>query len=472
MMAAPRDDEALYNVEGEAALLGALMWDNKRVDAIADILSPEDFADPLMGRIYSAIVREVALGRSATPVTLHPYLVDDPDITSFGGPGFLAQLTGSSAVQLIHASDQASQIAELAARRRLVASLSKISEDAGRHDVDLAAIIDEADAALFEATGKRDNLHQPTGADCIAEAMAEFNQPRNGVRCGKIDSIDRLLGPMRPKQLIIGAGRPGMGKTACAISYALGAAEQGHGVLFVSLEMSSAELGQRMAADLCFNSHGGVPFAAISSGHISGENARAVARAHGTLAEMPFRVIDAGGLTIGRLSMIVRRYKRRMAALGQKLDLVVVDYLQLLRPDTKMRSTYEAVSEISRGLKEIAKEHEVAVFALAQLSRETEKRTDKRPMLSDLKDSGQIEQDADAVMFLFRPEYYVRQAEPERGTVEHDDWQRLLDKVANRIEFIVAKRRNGRTGHAEGYFHTSYQAVRGDGAGEKPEAML
>jgi replicative DNA helicase len=252
-----------------------------------------------------------------------------------------------------------------------------------------------------------------------------------------------------------------MGKTAAAISYALGAARAGHGVLFVSLEMSAVELSSRIAADLAFNGRSGIAFSDINSDRPSRDALRAMGNAAAELAEMPFHIVDAGSLTLGRLDMIVRRYKRRLAARGQSLDLVVVDYLQLLRCDERRTSAYETVSEVSRRLKGMAKDHDVAVFALAQLSREVEKRADKRPQLADLRDSGQIEQDADAVLFLYRHEYYLAAGKPEEGAPEYQEWKQAIDAVRGCIDFICAKRRNGITGSARGLFHGQFQAVRG-----------
>jgi replicative DNA helicase len=459
-MAVERIEPQLANVECEAALCGALMIDNRLVDAIADILSPEDFSDGMMGRIYTAILREASLGRPANVVTLQPYFADDPDMRTMGGPGWLANLTGSG-IAVIGAKGFAEQIATLAARRRLIGGLSETITLASDPLSTTEELIDAADAALMDATHKGDPLHQPTGAECLDELMATFDDPVKGVECKSIPSIDALLGAMRPKQLIIGAGRPGMGKTATALSYSIGAAKAGHGVLFVSLEMSSTELGARMASDLCFNGHSGIPFECIRDGRLNELQRRQIARARSEMGDVPFRVIDAGKLSIGRLAMIVRRYKRRMAAQGHKLELVVVDYLQLLSADTKGRSNYETVSEVSRGLKAIAKDQGVAVFALAQLSREAEKRPDKKPQLSDLRDSGQIEQDADAVLFLYRAEYYLRQNQPDEKSPEYADWKIALANCENRIDFICAKRRNGRIGTQSGYFFGGNQAVRG-----------
>ena len=415
----------------------------------------------MLARIFSAIVHEYSNGRRADPITLRPYFVGDAAMTELGGPGFLAQLTGSGAVALGW-RDCAEQIKSLARRRRLVASLEGVIAESEDWNTPIATLIDAADSALVDATEQGGAIHQPTAGECIGEVLDSFEVGHSvGVSSG-ISVLDSAMGTLRPKQLVVLASRPGMGKTATALSYALGAAQRGHGVLFVSLEMSSTELGARMASDLSFDSADRVPYADIIEGRVSVNQKRTIARAMLTANDLPIHVVDLGSVTIGRLSMIVRRHARRFAAAGQKLEMVIVDYLQLVRADHMMKSAYETVSEVSRGLKAMAKEHGVGVMALAQLSREVEKRPDHRPMLSDLRDSGQIEQDADAVVFLLRPEYYLRREEPSASDAgRHDEWEAELSGAQGRIEFHVAKRRNGPEGRAEGIFYGAYQAVRG-----------
>ncbi|SNT05740.1 replicative DNA helicase [Sphingomonas laterariae] len=454
------DRTALANVEAEAALLGALMMENALIDRAADIVQPADFAEPVHGRIYSLLIRERSLGRHANPVTLPPFLQDDPAIEALGGTGYLAQLTGSGA-SMLGAMDFARQIRDLAKRRRLVEGLDAAIGLASDLSATTEQIVDTADAAIVDAGATTDTMHQPSGADCIREMIDSMDDPASGILCNAIPSLDGLWGKLREKQLVIVAGRPGMGKSAMALSYAVGVARGGHGVLFVSLEMSSQELGGRLAADMCFNGRGGVPYAAISNRNLTPDQRRMVARAHGEMSGLPMQVIDTGRITIGRLGMMIRRHKRRMAAHGVELKLVIVDYLQLVSADTKGRSQYEAVSEVSRGLKAIAKDNDVVMMALAQLSREAEKRPDKRPLLSDLRDSGQIEQDADVAMFLFRQEYYLRKEQPEEGSAEWPAWRAALDACQNRIDFIVAKNRQGQEGIATGEFWGANQAVRG-----------
>lgn len=446
--------DPLINFEAEAELLGSIMADNGLIDRVSEIVTDVDFMEPVNGRIYTAIVREAMSGRNANAVGIRGYFEGDESLTPLGGVVYLARLQGGALG--FGTMETAKQVADLAKRRRMRAGLATAAEACADLETTLPEIVTHADAAM-NFTGK-DTINQPTAGEAIDALLKSFDDKQDGVRCQVIQPLDDLLGPMRPKQLIIGAGRPGMGKTALALSYALGAAEAGHGVLYVSLEMSDTELAARMVADLCFHDGKGVPYNFIRDGDLHQSQAMEVRKAQSKAHNLPLQVVDAGSLTIGRLNMLIRRHARRMEAHGYKLELVIVDYLQLLSPDTKGRSTYEAVSEVSRGLKAMAKDNGVAIFALAQLSRSVENREDKRPMLSDLRDSGQIEQDADAVLFLLREEYYLNQEKPED---RDGNWQIAMEAEQGRIDFILAKRRNGVTGTAKGYFHGTYQAVRG-----------
>lgn len=449
---------ALANVEAEAALLGAMMQAPNLIDPVADTLSADDFSEPLHGRIFSAIVGHHSAGKLATPVTLRPMFERDAAMEEVGGPGYLAQLTGSGA-GIVGARDFANQVRELSQRRRFVEGLQQAIEAASACDTpldDLAVLADSAASAVRDAG---EGAGEYSAAEALGLVIDGFDKPVTGATCGVIPSIDVLLGPLRPTHFVIGAGRPGMGKTATAVSYALGAAQRGHGVLLISLEMGAEQLAERMAADLCLDKR--ISYESIRDRTLSIDEKREVCRAHARIAELPLQILDKQGLTIGQIRSIVRRWKRRFAARGQKLELVIIDYLQLVRPDRKAASAYEAVSEVSRTSKEIAKENDLCVFALAQLSRKVEERADKRPMLSDLRDSGQIEQDADAVLFFLRLEYYHRQAEPEPRDPKRPEWERGLDACQGVIEFICAKRRNGRAGSRFGHFHADFQAVRG-----------
>lgn len=451
---------ALANADAEAALLGALMFDNRRIDWAADRLKAEDFSSTLYGRMFSLLVREASLGHAANPVTLPPFLAGEEAFAQAGGASWLSAIADGAAARVAPEAF-VEQIRMLSTRRRLVESLSLAIEQASDLSNSNEAILEAADSALVSVTDRGAGLHEPTGGECIGEVLQSIDKPLEGVRCGWISDFDQVAGPMQAKQLIILAGRPGMAKTATAVSMTLGAASAGHGCLLVSLEMGSEELGARMACDYLYSTGVRLPYEAVIRRSLVHSQIAQLASAEAAVDQLPIQVVDASGMTVGRLDMIVRRYKRRFEASGKKLQMVVVDYLQLLSPDEKMRSNYEAVSEVSKRLKSIAKTHGVTVVALAQLSRAVEQREDKRPQLSDLRDSGQIEQDADAVVFLYREEYYLRKSEPSLTDVKHHDWQVKLDAALHQIEFICAKRRNGPEGRAVGRFFGAFQAVRG-----------
>jgi replicative DNA helicase len=457
---APETRAMPANLEAEQALLGALLSENSLFDFVADILSPADFFDPLHQRVYETALHEVMAGRTATPVTLKGRFAYDADMAAVGGAGYMARLTADSQ-GLLAPGNLARLIRDLSQRRTIAAKLQEATAACLDQNIALPAVADLVTGAVAE--GPDDGLVELSGGACVEEHMRFLAQGDGGVLSGSIPVLDKLLGQLRPGQFIVCAARPGMGKTALAISYALGATRRGHGALFVSLEMSGSELGARMAANRIFGDaqQTDVPFSCINAGRMHQSQREKVGRAATDIDALPLTIADTGSLTIGRLDRLVRRQKRRFEARGAKLELVIVDYLQLLRTDQPMRSNYEAVSEISRTLKAIAKQNGVALVALAQLSREVEKRSDKRPILADLRDSGQIEQDADAVLFLLRQEYYLAQTQPPELSPKFPDWESEMDRERGRIEFILAKRRNGVTGTATGEFHGAYQAVLG-----------
>lgn len=449
-------------IETEAALLGALMQESRFIDRAADRLRPEDFAEPLFGRIFDAIVREYSLGGRPTPITLRPLFADDPGMAQLGGPGFLAQLTSSGA-GLLGVREFVAQIEDLAARRRAHTALIAAATDIAGLEVPLGQAVDRADAALVSALDRRTETRTVSGGQAAQNAIRRIEaiqaaDGKVGARTG-IAELDNLLGGLEPGQLVIIAGRPGMGKTAVASSAALGLASSGLGTLFVSLEMSADELGTRMLADRCCKGRGNwIEFSRIREATVDRSEIAKLVQAEREIDALPLVIDDRGSATLGSIVLSVRRQKRRMEAQGRKLSVVFVDYLQLVQPNDRTRSQYEAVSEVSRGLKALAKDLDVSVVALAQLSRAVEQRGDKRPMLSDLRDSGQIEQDADAVVFLYRDEYYLERAKAKRGTEEEHD--EMLARSRGLITFICAKRRNGRTGDATAQYLTPYQAVR------------
>ncbi|WP_164852751.1 replicative DNA helicase [Novosphingobium umbonatum] len=452
---------SLANLEAEAVLLGGLLIDNRQIEAVGDRLAAPDFYEPLHGRIFEAITRESAFGHTVSPITLRPYFEGDPAMQSLGGLSYLARLT-SDGQGLYSLPTLVQQIADLSRRRKLHAALATAAEACADMEQALPDIVANADAALTLPDASRE-ARELTAQEALFEMRQNAKASSVGIICGSIPNADATLGSLRAGQLIVIAARPAMGKTAFALSYATGAAKQGNGVLFVSLEMSAEDLAERLASDLSYGADGrdALPYSVVRSGRLNDRQRCRLAEIDHEASRLPLYVTDPAHMRIGQLDRCIRRFSRRMAANDQRLDLVIVDYLQLLQPDTKGRSEYEAISEVSRMLKALAKRHGVAIMALAQLSREVEKRPDKRPQLADLRGSGQIEQDADIIAFLLRQEYYLRQAEPDLGTSERLAWEEALDAVSGLLELIVAKKRAGVTGSAFCRFEGAFQAVRG-----------
>lgn len=445
----------IANVEAEVALIASMLCSPSCIDVAADRVRAEDFSDQFIGHVFSLILSEHGQGRACNPVTIRPRLEGQPAFHDLGGMAWLADLTAESS-SILGVRSFAEDIADAAKRRRLVDGLVSVTTNAYDLDCPVDELCAAADQAITDAR-QSDEGGEHSAADCFDRILSSLDKPLSGVTCDIIPSLDNVLGPIRPGHLVYGGGRPGMGKTAAAASYALGAAQKGYGVLFVSLEMGADELAERMAADMCFADR--VSYSAIRDKELAPGQRQAVRNARDKIAKMPLHIVDKAGLTFSQLRALARRWKRRFEARGQSLDLIIVDYLQLLRSDTKMEP-YQRVSEASITLKEVAKQNGCGVFALAQLSRSVEQRADKRPQLADLRDSGQIEQDADAVVFFYRDEYYLRLSKPSSYD-EQQKWDQALRACLGKIEFICAKRRNGETGSSMGDFFYHYQAVRG-----------
>jgi replicative DNA helicase len=456
-----------HNVEAEAALLGALMIDNRIAEDIQLKLRPEHFFEPLHGRIYEQILRLLDKNMIASPVTLRPLFEADEEMKEVGGPSYLAQLTGSGAA-IIGARDFAGQIYDLALLRALVGVGREMVDQAldTSEDVDPKGQIENAEAALYrvaEEGGGEGSVKTFAVATRMAVQMAEKALNTGGGLSGLttgLDTVNARTGGLHGSDLIILAGRPGMGKTALGTNIAFNTARRylqdmedgiapeksaGAGVAFFSLEMSADQLATRILAE-----QSGISSEALRMGKISQQDFRNLARAAGELETLPLYIDDTPGLTIAALRTRARRMKRQRG-----IGLVVVDYLQLLQGTGRSSDNrVQEISEISRGLKTLAKELGVPVLALSQLSRAVEQREDKRPQLSDLRESGSIEQDADIVLFIYREEYYVAAHEPKRP-IEGDDskifesyeqWQRDMERVYQLAELIVAKQRHGATG--------------------------
>ena len=448
------------NVEAEAALLGALMVDNRLVEDTQLKLKPHHFFEPLHGRIYEAILKLTDSNRVANPVTLRPLFEADESIKELGGPAYLAQLTGSGAA-VIGARDFAQQIYDLALLRALIGVGRDLVEGALDTSEDVAPLaqIERAETELYrvaEEGGAEGRAKSFSDATKEALEMAERALNSGGHLSGfttGLESLNAKIGGLHKSDLIIVAGRPGMGKSALGTNIAFAAARRfladmqdgieapksaGAPVALFSLEMSADQLATRILAE-----QSGISSENLRMGRISQQEFRQLARAAAELQSLPLYIDDTPGLTIAALRTRARRLKRQRG-----IGLVVVDYLQLLQGTSKSGDSnrVQEISEISRGLKQLAKEIDVPVIGLSQLSRAVEQREDKRPQLSDLRESGSIEQDADIVLFIYREDYYLAAKQPAEDHPDFAAWQEEMGRAYGRAEVIVAKQRHGATG--------------------------
>ena len=460
-----------YNTEAEQALLGALLISNQAHARVSDFLEPDHFGNAVHGRIYAAIGKLIERGQFANPVTLQGLFDQDGALAAIGGSRYLLDLA-RSAVTIINAEDYGRIIHDLYLRRQLIAIGEDVVNDAFRQDLDDPAgeQIERAEKKLFDlaTAGQAEKGFRPFGAALtsaieIAEAAHKRDGKTVGVATGFRD-LDEKLGGLHPSDLVILAGRPSMGKTALATNIAFRAAKayktgdgreqaaEGAVVGFFSLEMSAEQLATRILAE-----ETGLSSDRIRRGKIGGQDFDNFVRVSQYLQSIKLFIDDTPALSVSALRTRARRLMRQ-----QGLGLIVVDYLQLLRPSAGARAVENRVQEISditRGLKALAKELNVPVLALSQLSRQVEQREDKRPLLADLRESGSIEQDADVVMFIFRQEYYDGR-EPMKHADESDEkfdarmrkWQEELEKIHGLAEVIIAKQRHGPIGTMKLHF--------------------
>lgn len=451
-----------HNMEAEQGLLGAILVDNNAYERIGDFLRPEHFYAPAHQRIFDAIRTLIERGQTPTPVTLKAYFEKDADLMKVGGAEYLADLA-ASVVSVVNAYDYAQTIYELHLRRELITLGEDIVKDSHTHQLDRDAInvIETAESRLFGLAESGDmrggfvTLRDSvvTAID-IAEKAYKSDGNITGLSTGLRD-LDAKLGGLHPSDLLILAGRPSMGKTALATNIAFNAANlhaqnKQEGIVgFFSLEMSSDQLATRILAD-----QANISGDAIRKGALSESDFRRFVEASQKLSQVPLYIDDTPALSISAVRTRARRLKRQHG-----LNLLIIDYLQLLQGSKTSGgdNRVQEVSEITRGLKAIAKELEIPVIALSQLSRQVEQRDDKRPQLSDLRESGSIEQDADVVMFVYRPEYYLSRTMPDiENHEEYSQWQEKMSKLANIAEVIVGKQRHGPIGPIELFFDGNY----------------
>ncbi|MEC9345667.1 MAG: replicative DNA helicase [Pseudomonadota bacterium] len=477
---APADDGATegagrqlpHNLEAEQQLLGALLYNNDAASRVMDFLKPDHFHQPLHGRIYDAILTLIERGELASPVTLKNRFETDPAMREMGGAAYLVDLT-ARAVNTIRAEEFARILYDLFLRRQLILLSEEMAENGRSADLTLTADkqIESAEARLYSLAeaGEVHNDFRPfrvAVTESLESIEAAYKREGRlvGVTSGLRD-LDNWLGGLHRTDLLILAARPGMGKTALAVTVGLNAARayrpvrddtgrvvdaEGAVVGIFSLEMSREQLATRIVSEQTR-----IRSTDLRKGTIDRDTyVNRVVPATQELSDLPLYIDDTPAISIAQLRSRARRLKRQHG-----LGLIIVDYIQLMRPSGTKRTEnrVQEITEITQGLKAVAKELNVPVLALSQLSRAVEQRDDKRPQLSDLRESGSIEQDADVVMFIYREAYYEQKNKPDEGDyAAMEAWQAKMSDIYNKTEVIIGKQRHGPTGTIELFFEPEY----------------
>ena len=453
---------APHSIEAEQQLLGAILTNNDLFDRVASIVRAEHFYDPVHARIFETAAARIAKNNLASPVTLKAFLEDDAGLAELGGPAYLVRLAGA-AISSFAVRDYAEMIYDLAIRRELINVGNDIAAKAARFDVDSEPReqIVEAEQKLYALAeqgqteqGFQSFLTAVTDAVKVANAAYQREGGLAGVSTGLVD-MDKKLGGLHRSDLLILAGRPSMGKTSLATNVAFNIARaykkgitasgeegavDGGVVGFFSLEMSAEQLATRILSEVAE-----IPSNQIRRGDFTESEFRRIVDAAKELEAAPLFIDDTPALPISQLAARARRLKRTHG-----LDALFVDYLQLVRGTGRSENRVNEISEITMGLKAIAKELDIPVIALSQLSRQVENREDKRPQLSDLRESGSIEQDADVVMFVFREEYYKEREKPGDHELEKMGiWQEEMERLHGKAEVVIGKQRHGPIGTVE-----------------------
>jgi replicative DNA helicase len=458
------------NVDAEQGLLGAILVNNEALDRVSAFLKAEHFYEPLHQEIFEVAAKLIAAGKRATPVTLRTFFEHHENIDeTLTVPNYLARLA-ANATTIVNAADFGRTIYDLAIRRMLITIGGDLVTTAYDSPVDCppSQQIEEAESQLYSLAEQGKYGGGFKGFDealieavDMANAAYQRDGHLSGLSTGLID-LDARMGGLQRSDLIILAGRPSMGKTALVTNIAYNVAKafrsevqpdgerktvDGGVVGFFSLEMAAEQLATRILAE-----QAEIASEKIRRGMITEDEFRRLVEVSKVMSEAPLYIDQTGGITIAQLAARARKLKRQRG-----LDLLIVDYLQLLAGSAKSQGNrVQELTEITTGLKALAKELEVPIIALSQLSRQVEQREDKRPQLSDLRESGSIEQDADVVMFVFREEYYVERLKPSEGTPEFTDWMAKMQLVSGKAEVIIGKQRHGPVGTVQLAFESQF----------------
>ena len=449
------------NIEAEQALLAALLTSNSVYERISDFLKPEHFYDDVNGKIFEAIAKLLENNQLADPLTLKNYFLQKDEIAAIGGERYLIELAKNSPI-LSNTTEYGKLIYDLYQRREILKISDEITNEANSFDLESNAsqIIEKAEVKLYNlsSTGEANQDFKKFSMSLVeainsAESAYKREGQLSGIPTGFTD-LDQLLGGFHKTDLLILAGRPSMGKTALATNIAFKMVkaksmddENKKNIIgFFSLEMSSEQLATRILAE-----DSSISSEKIRRGQLNSNDFQKIVKSSQVLGDLSLYIDDSPNLSISALRTRARRLKRKYG-----LDAIVIDYLQLIRPSlSRPDNRVLEIAEMTRNLKSLAKELSIPVLCLSQLSRQVEQRDDKRPQLSDLRESGAIEQDADVVMFIYREEYYTERKEPSPGTEDYQKWQEKMAKIHNVAEVLVAKQRHGPIGKVNLHFEGS-----------------
>ena len=455
-----KENQVPKNIEAEQTILGSILVNNEIFDEITDQLDDNYFFDPIHQKIYKIISNLISKGLLANPVTIKNFFNTKEELVEIGGIDYLIKLTKVSTTknQIKYYSQL---LSDLYIRRQLINISEETLEESKNKDLEISGtnILENTERKLFEIAERGEFQRSfVTFKDALKEtidmATAAYKNDQGivGVPSGLTDLDDRL-GGLHKQDLIIIAGRPSMGKTALATNIAFNASlnikknDLKTSIAFFSLEMSSEQLSTRILAE-----QSRIKSNDIRRGKINQDDFERFIEASKNLEMLPLHIDDTPAITISALSNRARRLKRK-----EGLDLIVIDYIQLMKSSGyRNEGRVLEIAEITQGLKSLAKELDVPVLALSQLSRQVEQREDKKPQLSDLRESGSIEQDADVVMFVFRQQYYLEKQEPKPGTAEHVEWQEKMSQIHNEAEIIIGKQRHGPTGVIKLEFESAF----------------
>lgn len=460
------------NIEAEAALIGQILIRNDIADTIRDIVEPKHFHEDLHQRIFQRVMDMIDGGATVTPLSLKPYFANDPALEAVGGMRYIARLTGDIGTVLGH-KDFAEQIRDLAQLRALITAADDARAAAAdtRDGVAPTAHIEALQERLSDMATASAKRKPKTFAEAFDDTLRIMAENEDGEQGGRISlptfqAMESAIGPLARGKVTVLAGRPGMGKSKTGEKVVLAVAEQGYGAAFYSLEMDDDDIMRRAIADICADADPAIRFDTMMKGNFTSSERAVLKSARDKADRMPIIIVQEPGMTLTALKRHVRATTKQFERMGKEFRVLVLDYLQLMGGSNSRQNRVEQISEITSGIATLARETGLHIFLLSQLSRGVESREDKRPMLSDLRDSGSIEQDADNVVFPFREEYYVEAAKPVEHRRDDDAWVAWQSQIAacrNKLDLICAKRRQGKVGTHRCQFFGHLMAIRNEG---------